>query len=429
MRIAVIGTGISGNAAAWALSPHHDVTVYEREIRAGGHSHTVDIDYDGTRIPVDTGFIVYNDLNYPNLTALFAHLGVRTKATEMSFGLSLDRGAFEWSGKTLASLFAQRRNMLAPSYLWMLREVLRFNRLCVEDRAAGVLAGLSLGAWLDQRRFARRFRDDYLIPMAAAIWSTPAAHVLDFPAESFVAFFANHRLINHDRPVWRTVEGGSRVYVDRLTAGFRDRIRLGVAAARITRDALGVTVTDTLGHQDRFDQIVLAVHSDEALALLAAPNEAERSILSAIRYRPNEVVLHRDASLMPKRKGVWSAWNYLGSRLDPKVAGRDVAVTYWMNALQGVDERYPLFITLNPPHQPDPSKVFGRFSYDHPQYDAEALLAQRRLPDVQGRNRTWFCGAWTGYGFHEDGLSSGLAVADALGVRAPWAPALAEAAE
>lgn len=431
MRIAVVGSGIAGNAAAWALSETNDVVVYEAEPRIGGHSHTVDVDYDGTSVTVDTGFIVYNELNYPNLKALFAEIGAPTKASEMSFGLSLDNGAFEWSGKTLGTLFAQRRNIVDVSYLWMLREVLRFNKLCRADRAAGGLSGLSLGQWLDRHGLGGRFRDDYLIPMAAAIWSTPAMHVLDFPAESFVAFFDNHRLIDLDRPVWRTVDGGSRVYVDRLTARFRDKVRLSTPVTKIVRDADGVTVVDAHGGRDRFDQVVLACHTDQALAMLDAPSEAERSILSAIAYRPNDVVLHRDARLMPKREAVWSAWNYLGSRKDPKAAARDVAVTYWMNALQGIDPRRPLFITLNPPFEPDPAKIFRRFSYAHPQYDAEALKAQRMTPGVQGDNRTWYCGAWTGYGFHEDGLASGLDVAERLGAKIPWRSRerFAEAAE
>ena len=415
-RIAVVGAGISGLSAAWALGSAHDVTLYEKEPRPGGHSHTVDIDYDGRKIAVDTGFIVYNELNYPRLTALFDELGVKTRASDMSFGLSLDGGAFEWSGKTIGTLFAQRRNMLAVSYLWMLREVLRFNRLCRADRAAGVLSGLSLGAWLDRHKLSRRFRDDYLIPMAAAIWSTPAVHVLDFPAESFIAFFDNHKLIDLDRPIWRTVAGGSRSYVEKLLADFSGELRLGAPVERVTRDADGVTISSR-GAEERYDAVVLASHTDESLGVLGDATEDERAVLSAIAYRPNDVVLHSDESLMPRRKAVWSAWNYLGSRRDPEAAGRDVAVTYWMNALQGVDEDRPLFITLNPPFEPDPAKVFRRFSYAHPQYDAGALGAQRRLAEIQGRDRVWFAGAWTGYGFHEDGLASGLAVAEALGGR------------
>ncbi|WP_020178331.1 NAD/FAD-binding protein [Methylopila sp. M107] len=429
-RVAVIGSGISGLAAAWALCGVHDVVLYEKEARPGGHSHTVDIDYDGAQVAVDTGFIVYNELNYPGLTTLFSELGVATKPSAMSFGLSLDGGAFEWSGKTIGTLFAQRRNMVAVSYLWMLREVLRFNRLCRADRAAGVLTGLSLGAWLDRHGLSRRFRDDYLIPMAAAIWSTPAVHVLDFPAESFVAFFDNHKLIDLDRPVWRTVEGGSRSYVQNILSRFTGDYRPATPVGEIRRDESGVTVRDTTGAEDRFDYVILASHTDESLAALAAPTAAEREILSAVVYRPNDVVLHRDARLMPKRKAVWSAWNYLGSRRDPEAAGRDVAVTYWMNALQGIDDARPLFITLNPPFEPAPETIFRRFSYAHPQFDSAALAAQRRLQSIQGENRTFYAGAWTGYGFHEDGLQSGLRVAQMLGGRGLGAAApYAEAAE
>ncbi|MFC3693639.1 NAD(P)/FAD-dependent oxidoreductase [Chenggangzhangella methanolivorans] len=427
-RVAIVGAGVAGNAAAWALDGLHDVVLYEKEPRLGGHSHTVDIDYDGRAIAVDTGFIVYNELNYPNLTSLFAELGVATKASEMSFGLSLDGGAFEWSGKTLGTLFAQRRNMVALSYLWMLREVLRFNKLCRADRAAGLLSGLSLGAWLDRHGLSRRFRDDYLIPMAAAIWSTPAIHVLDFPAESFIAFFDNHKLIDMNRPIWRTVEGGSRSYVEAISR-HGGEIRRATPVVSIERDRSGVTIVDAAGGQDRFDAVIVAAHTDEALEILAQPTPAERATLGAITYRPNDVVLHRDERLMPKRKAVWSAWNYLGSRRDPEAAGRDVAVTYWMNALQGLDPDRPLFITLNPPFEPDPAKVFRRFSYAHPQYDKSALAAQRSLPAIQGLNRTWFCGAWAGNGFHEDGLVSGLTVAESLGAFAPWRRPDAQAAE
>lgn len=430
MRIAVVGAGISGASAAWALSGRNDVVVYEGEERLGGHSHTVDIDYDGAKVTVDTGFIVYNELNYPNLTALFAELGVKTKSSDMSFGLSLDGGAFEWSGKTIGSLFAQRRNILSPSYLWMLREVLRFNKLCRIDLASGALSGITLGAWLDRHGLSERFRDDYLKPMAAAIWSMPAADVLGFPAESFIAFFDNHKLIDLDRPVWRTVDGGSRNYVETLSKSYEKGLRRGVSVVSVLRDSEGVTVIDSTGARDRFDQVILACHSDQALEILSDPSEEEFATLSAILYRPNDVVLHRDARLMPKRTGVWSAWNYLGSRKDPAAASRDVAVTYWMNALQGIDPARPLFITLNPPIEPDPAKIFRRFSYAHPQYDSAALAAQRRLPSLQGRRHTWFCGAWTGNGFHEDGLSSGLAVAESLGGDIPWRRTpLKEAAE
>ncbi len=436
MRIAVIGTGIAGNAAAWALatSSGHDVTVYEKDERFGGHSATVEIDYDGTAIAVDTGFIVYNELNYPNLTQLFAHLGVATEPSDMSFSVSAKGGSFEWSGQTehrkiINGLFARRRNIVSPGYIRMLAEIMRFNRTVPKHRQEGRLAGLSLGDYVAQEGFTRRFREDYLGPMGGAIWSTPPARMMDYPAESFVTFFENHRLLHWNRPVWRTVTGGSRRYVEKLTAAFRHRTRLGAGVTSVRRDAFGVDVTDTRGETVRYDQVVIAAHSDQALAMLADSTDAERGILGDVGFRANDVWLHRDPSFMPRRKAAWSAWNVRKSDDDHA----DLCVTYWMNALQpSIDRRHPLFVTLNPQRPPRPEHVFGRFTYDHPQYDAAAIGAQRRLPSIQGQNRTWFCGAWTAYGFHEDGLRSGLAVAEALGSVIPWRTngrRLAEAAE
>jgi hypothetical protein len=422
MRIAVIGTGISGNAAAWALDPHHDVVVYEKEPRIGGHAHTVEIDYDGRSIAVDTGFIVYNELNYPHLTNLFAHLGVATQPSDMSFAVSVEGGRREWKGgePLLSGLFAMKRSLFSPAHLWMLREILRFNRLARADKAAGLLGTASLGKWLAERGFRGRFVSDYIQPMGAAIWSTPPRQMLEFPARSFVSFFENHRLIQMDRPVWRTVTGGSRHYVEALTAPFRDHIRTGTAVTRVERQAGGVVVTDSTGGVERFDHVVFGAHSDEALRMLADPSEAEREILDAVKYRPNVAILHRDPRLMPRRPSAWASWNVLTAPSRPG-AEHDVTVTYWMNTLQGIDRKTPLFVTLNPAVEPDPSAVFGRFVYDHPQYDEAAIRAQGRLDQIQGRRNTWFCGAWTGYGFHEDGLASGLAVAERLGARIPWA--------
>ena len=437
MRVAVIGTGIAGNAAAWALSKRYPVTVYDREIRPGGHSHTVSIDYDGTSLAVDIGFIVYNELNYPDLTALFAHLGVETVESRMSFAVSGDGGRFEWKGggnnwrETAAGLFAQAGNLVSPSYLWMLRGILTFNTRSVEDYAAGRLAGLSLGEYFSRRKFAPRLWTDYLAPMGAAIWSAPAKDMLDFPAENFVAFFNNHRLLHYDRPVWRTVKGGSRNYVERLTSTFRHRIRLGCAVTSIERTPHGVVVADSHGRNDIYDHVVIAAHSDQALAMLSDADDSERTVLGAIPYAPNTVYLHRDARLMPKRRRVWASWNFLRWRR-MGTAENDVAVTYWMNELQGIDENKPLFVSLNPPFEPDPELTFGKYICEHPQYNAAAFAAQNQLDEIQGRRHTWFCGAWTGYGFHEDGLRSGLAVAQALGARAPWrepSPELAQAAE
>jgi uncharacterized protein len=437
MRVAVIGTGIAGNAAAWTLSKRYPVTVYERELRPGGHSHTVTIDYDGAQVAVDTGFIVYNELNYPDLKALFGHLGVETVESCMSFAVTANDGGFEWKGgghtwfETAKGLFAQPRNILSSSYLWMLRDILSFNHQSVEDYKAGRLAGLTLGDYFRRNHFAPRLLTDYLAPMGAAIWSAPAAEMLSFPAENFVAFFNNHRLLHHDRPVWRTVKGGSNRYVEKLTATFADRMRLGCAVTSIERTPRGVVVHDSRGSSDTYDHVVIASHSDQALGMLVDADQGERDILGAIGYAPNTVYLHRDQRLMPKRQRAWASWNFL--RWQRRTAAEnDVSVTYWMNKLQGIDLDKPLFVTLNPPFVPAPELTFGTYICDHPRYNAAAFAAQKRLGEIQGRRHTWFCGAWTGYGFHEDGLRSGLAVAEALGAIAPWRPAtpqLAQAAE
>jgi len=417
-RIAVVGSGISGASAAWALRENHDVTLFEADARAGGHTATVDVDYDGTSIAVDTGFIVYNEMNYPELKALFSHLGVATHESNMGFSLSLDGGRREWSGQTYRSIFAQRRNMFSPSFLWMLREILRFNRQCIQDREAGLLGGVSIGQYLESRRFSAEFRDDYLIPMAAAIWSTPRVKMLDFPAATFVSFFENHRLIHNERPMWRTVTGGSRSYLQKLLAPLGDRLRLNAPIESVIRDESGVIVTTRGGAPERFDAIVIASHSDQALAMLGDASPVEETILDAVAYRPNRVILHRDARLMPKRRAAWSAWNYIrSSGMDVE---SEVCVTYWMNALQGIDPAKPLFVSLNPAIEPAAGTVFGEWSFSHPQFDARALSAQVRLDDIQGVRNTWYAGAWTGHGFHEDGLRSGLKVAEALGGVIPW---------
>lgn len=434
MRIAIIGTGIAGNAAAWTLSQRYPVTVYDRELRPGGHSHTVTVDYQGTPVAVDIGFIVYNELNYPDLTAMFAHLGVETVASCMSFAVSADGGHFEWRGggndwsETAAGLFAQPSNLLSPSYLRMLTEITQFGRQSVDDLRNRRLGGLTLGDYFRQRQFSKRLLTDYLAPMGAAIWSTPANEILDFPAENFVAFFDNHRLLQYDRPVWRTVKGGSQNYVDRLQAAFKDRIRLGCVVTSIERSAHGVVVHDSHGQHDTFDHVVIAAHSDQALAMLSDADPHERDILGAISYSRNKVYLHRDVRLMPRRRRAWASWNFLRWRREGD-AVNDVAVTYWMNRLQGIAPDKPLFVSLNPPFEPAPELTFGQYLFEHPQYNAAAFAAQKRLGEIQGQRHTWFCGAWTGYGFHEDGLRSGLAVAEALGVGVPWRAAPAELAE
>lgn len=417
LKIAIIGSGVSGASAAWALNPHHDVILYEKDARAGGHTATADIDYLGKPISVDTGFIVYNEGTYPNLTALFAETGVTTHASDMSFALSLDHGAMEWSGDNLSTLFAQKRNLFRPSFLWMVREILRFNKLCLRDRAKGHLRALSIGDYLNWRGFSPGFTNNYLVPMAAAIWSSPAAKLLDFPAEHFVNFFDNHRLIYSEAHQWRTVSGGSRNYLEKLLQPLGNRLRLNCGITSVRRVGHQIVITDVTGTETLFDKVIFASHSDQTLAMLSDVTPDERRILSAIPYQPNRVVLHRDETLMPVRKKVWASWNYLRSS---KSETGCATVTYWMNRLQGIDDTCPLFVTLNPDREPDPAKVFAEYTYEHPLFDAGAMAAQVDLASLQGRNGCYFAGAWTGYGFHEDGLRSGLAAAAALGGTVPW---------
>jgi predicted NAD/FAD-binding protein len=418
-KIAVVGSGISGASAAWALHPFHDVTLFEAADRPGGHTATVDVQYRDKEISVDTGFIVYNELNYPLLTALFNHLDVSTHPSDMGFSLSLDDGKLEWCGSSYRSIFARKRNAVSLPFLWMLREIIRFNGCCVVDRNRGETAGLTIGDYLDRKRFSKSFRDNYLIPMAAAIWSTPRAKMLDFPADTFITFFENHRLIHHERPQWRTVTGGSREYLKKLLLPLGTRVRTSTPVRSVLRDTFGVTVVTDKSEPERFDQVILAGHSDQSLEMLGDATASERNILSTVPFCANRVVLHCDERLMPRRKAAWSAWNYLRSTSNGGEAA--VSVTYWMNRLQGIDERYPLFVSLNPSAEPREETVFGEWTFDHPLFDANALAAQSRLFMIQGMRRTWYSGAWTGHGFHEDGLRSGLNVALALGVSLPWA--------
>lgn len=417
-KIAVVGSGISGASAAWALHPHHDVTLFEASARPGGHTATVDVDHEGNQIAVDTGFIVYNELNYPLLSALFEHLDVATHPSDMGFSLSLDEGKLEWCGSSYRAIFARKRNAVSISFLWMLREIIRFNGCCVADRDRGYTAGMTIGDYLEIRGFSRSFRDNYLVPMAAAIWSTPRIRILDFPADTFITFFENHRLIHDERPQWRTVTGGSRRYHEKLLRPLADRVRTSTPVRSIARDLTGVTVFTDESEPERFDQVILASHSDQSLKMLADASQNERNILSAIPFCANRVVLHSDERLMPKRKAAWSAWNYMRSQAIGEESA--VCVTYWMNRLQGIDEACPIFVSLNPSTEPRGERVFGEWTFDHPLFDARATAAQSRLFMIQGMRRTWYAGAWTGYGFHEDGLRSGLEVARSLGACLPW---------
>ena len=402
LKIAIIGAGISGNMAAYLLHRHHHITLFEKRERLGGHSATVDISTpDGKSVPVDTGFIVYNELNYPGLVRLFNEIGVDTQASDMSFGFSADQGGFEWSGQSLRHVFAQKRNVLRPRFWRMLSDIVRFNRLA---RAGDQIdPSLPLDQWLAQEGFSEIFRQAYLFPMAAAIWSTPYDSVGDFPAQSLIQFFRNHRLVDQDRPVWRTVTGGSRNYVQKLTAPFCDRIECNSQIKSITRKLNGATLQFEDGSMREFDAVIFACHSDQAQALLGDATAEEQRRLGDIRYRPNDVYLHYDRSFMPQRTHVWSSWNYMAT-----ANAENVCVSYWMNRLQHIDPSHPVFVTLNPERAPDPQKTYGHFIYDHPQFDGPAIAAQADIRAHQGEHHTFFCGAWLGYGFHEDGLQSAL---------------------
>jgi predicted NAD/FAD-binding protein len=416
MRIAVVGAGIAGLSAAWLLSQRHRVTLYEAAPRLGGHTHTVDVTVDGITHPVDTGFLVFNRRTYPNLTALFAHLGVETAASDMSFAVSLLDRDFEWSGSSLASVFAQKSNLMRPRFWGMLADILRFNREATRA-AAGEGGARSLGEFLEHGRYGRAFRDWYLLPMAAAIWSCPTRTMLEYPFATFARFCHNHGLLQiEDRPQWMTVRGGGREYVWRLAAQLRD-VRVGTPVRSVDGLPGHFRVATERGVED-YDNVVLACHSDQALALLSHPTGEERRLLGALPYQPNRAVLHTDRRLLPRREAVWSAWNYLASA--EGVDGRAVGVSYLINTLQPLPFRSPVVVTLNPPVDPAPEHVIADIEYDHPIFDLGGIEAQKQLNTIQGRRGLWFCGAWAGYGFHEDGLKAGLAVANALGCVAPW---------
>ena len=414
-RIAVVGAGVSGLGAAWALRNAHDVTLFEKRARLGGHANTVTIDYEGDQIDVDTGFIVFNTLNYPNLTALFDHLDVAHFRSDMSFGFSLDK-ELEWSSTGLSGLLADPLNAVRPGFLGMVRDILRFNARAQQDLENGSLFGLALGQYLDQLGLGARFRHNYLLPMGAAIWSSTEAEMEAYPAEAFVRFFNNHRLMHAKRPKWGTVRGGSRSYVNAIKAELDDAGVLYAPGARqVRRHETGVVITDVDGDEHDFDEVILACHSDQALDMLVDADPDERDMLTAIPYAPNEAVLHRDESLVPRRKNARAAWTYLREAGQP-----GAAVTYDMNRLQNIPADKPLFVTLNPMRQPDPDLTFGRYQYDHPQFTAPGMAAQRIFNRIQGVRRTWFAGAWLGYGFHEDGLRAGLRAALRLGGEIPW---------
>ncbi|MCR4510687.1 FAD-dependent oxidoreductase [Pseudomonas sp. 32.2.56] len=412
MKIAIIGSGIAGLTSAYLLNRRHDITVFEASDWIGGHTHTVDVEVKGQRYAVDTGFIVFNDWTYPNFIRLLSQLGVGFKDTEMSFSVSDPFSGVEYNGHNLNTLFAQRRNLVSPKFIGMVRDILRFNREALQDlNNQRIDADMTLGDYLKANGYSERFIQHYIVPMGAAIWSMSLNDMLGFPLQFFVRFFKNHGLLSvSDRPQWCVIEGGSSSYVAPLTESFKQHIRLNCAVTRVERDGDGVTVHSAAG-SERFDKVVFACHSDQALALLAAPTSTEQAILGALPYADNDVVLHTDTRLLPKRPLAWASWNYrLGGPVD-----QPAAVTYDMNILQGIQSDTTFCVSLNQTAAIDPSKILARYTYAHPQYSLAGMAAQARWEELLGANHSYFCGAYWANGFHEDGVVSALRVAREFG--------------
>ncbi|MCD9568113.1 NAD(P)/FAD-dependent oxidoreductase [Pseudomonas protegens] len=412
MKIAIIGSGIAGLTCAYVLNRRHDIRVFEAGSWIGGHTHTVEVSHNGETQSVDTGFIVFNDWTYPNFIRLLGQIGVKFKPTEMSFSVCDPASGLEYNGKNLNSLFAQRRNLLSPGFWGMLRDILRFNKTALLDlQQQRIAADTTLGDYLKNQGYGERFIQHYIVPMGSAIWSMSRVQMLGFPLQFFVRFFKNHGLLSvNNRPQWCVIEGGSSRYIEPLTASFRQHIRLDCPVQRVERDETGVLIHSAAG-SERFDKVVFACHSDQALRLLASPSRAEREILQALPYADNDVVLHTDTRLLPRRRLAWASWNY---RLDAS-GDKAAAVTYDMNILQGLKSDTTFCVSLNQTAVIDPTQILARFTYAHPQYSLEAVAAQARWSELQGAQHSFYCGAYWANGFHEDGVVSALRVAQAFG--------------
>ena len=413
MKIAIIGSGISGLGAAYLLNSHYDITVYEKNQYIGGHSRTIEVPLGLSKKPVDTGFIVFNNWNYPNLIGLFKVLKVPYQKSDMSFGVSIDNAWLEYGS---SGMFAQKRNLLRPAYWKMLADVIRFNQQAPAYIEKDV--DITLQECLDQLNMGKWFRRYYLLAMGAAIWSCPIETIMKFPARTFLQFFRNHGLLSiNNRPQWYTVTGGSREYVKRLTNSFKEKIRLNCGVKTVSRRGQQWSVVDTDGIQGIFDQVIFACHADEALALLSSPEDYQ-DLIGSFTYQDNQIIVHRDTSFMPKQKKCWASWIYLSeNRKDNRPA---VSLSYWMNNLQGLDKKYPILVTLNPGRRPKENLIIDEHTFAHPIFDVKAITAQESIAHIQGKNGLWFCGAYQGYGFHEDGLLSAVNIAKAMGVIIPW---------
>jgi predicted NAD/FAD-binding protein len=415
VRIAIIGSGISGLTAAYLLQGENDITVFESADKVGGHTATVNVDVAGKKYAIDTGFIVYNDWTYPNFIRLMDELGVKSKPTEMSFSVKSAISGLEYGGNNLNTLFAQRKNLFKPSYLKMLLDIMRFNKQALADLDnENIRSEETLGEYLQKNNYGDNFIRDYLIPMGSAIWSSSTEDMLNFPLLFFVRFFKNHGLLSvNNRPQWRVIEGGSSQYLEPLIKGFKEKIHLNTTIKTVRRSPDDVQLIFENGESEHFDQIVMACHSDQALSLLESPSEEEKSVLEGIQYQQNDVVLHTDESLLPKKKLAWSSWNYWLQSTNQSQA----VLTYDMNILQRIEAPVTFCVTLNATDFIDPEKILGRYSYSHPVFSLQSESVVQRWDEINGVNRSWFCGAYWANGFHEDGVNSGIRVARALGVK------------
>ena len=421
MKIAVIGSGITGLGTAYALSDNHEVKLFEKAERFGGHSNTVDLNLRGKIVPVDTGFIVYNNMNYPNLASLFENLQVKTKWSDMSFGFSQNEGQLEYACDSLNKLFSQRKNIFNKNFITGLIEILRFNREAPNALVGDDLKNMSFGEYLFNQKHGKWFKENFILPMGSAIWSTPASQILNFPASSFITFFKNHDLLvgMSKSQRWRTVDGGSRVYVNKILRKLGSSAISNCNITSVERTSKGVRVSFSDRNAELFDQVIFCTHAPETMKLLSGKTDEEINILKCFKTSKNRVVLHSDEKLMPKRRKVWSSWNFISAQVGSEKSKKD-SVTYWMNRLQGINKEYPIFVSLNPISIPENRKTYENFNYNHPVFDKKSFNAQSSCDLIQGVGGVWYAGAWLGYGFHEDGLTSGLRVANALNVRPCW---------
>lgn len=415
-RVAIIGSGISGLGVAWLLSKKYDVVLFEASNRLGGHARTEIADTPHGKVPVDIGFIVFNKINYPNLCNLFKELGVKIQKSDMSFAVSVNSGQFEYGSRNLKAFLAQPRNIFEPKFWRMYRDISLFFNTARKD--VSEQPQMSVEELIQQRKFGQWFVNYYLLPMSGAIWSTPRSEMLKFPAHALVQFFANHGLLSFSgKYQWWTVTGGSQNYVKKIAATMKAEIRLKTPVVAVTREAETVLIKTPGQEAEIFDCVIFASHTDNVLQMLNEDSETERQILGNIAYQQNRVILHTDVSFMPKRKACWSSWVYLANESSIE---KQASVTYWMNSLQGLPRETPLFVTLNPSSKPDNKSVLVEHAFDHPRYDAETLKAQKEIDSIQGKDQSWYCGAWMGMGFHEDGLASAVSVAQQFGVKPPW---------